>query len=1005
MNANSCFASLLGGFYLDCYNTRANFAKFGILLILFVSIATLFVEKWYEKLIVSCAVGVIIFSIKITARILFDTVDLKIHSDNSDDNITTSEEEELPIENTSEYHGISIALWNQRHVFDSGDINEAALNLICQGFDPDEVFLLAEMHKNGALPLENGENSSNQIDAVQSKSSFHFKCNRINKQKLALVLDKPSGIYEIITCTLMSVITVFCTSYICNNNHYIPWVTFTLITSLFSLVLSPESDPYSTSVNNKFIRYTRSFTLCLLVLFQRVLYFFEIKSNIFFWAACILPLLILFGLIGHPVSFVHWVLETVNMYCFGVCGSPSLIIAAFDLFFNTAHAVIAYFILRIENYNTALCLMLVYLTIAAQLDYYSITHLTRKTIAKFFAFIASAVIGALIGVFTVNETVYIFAPIIIFILTVALPYMCSYSQYIIFHGKILDLSAFVANTAPIVSFAFTIMYLTTANTSFRTDYCVLPSFCLIRLSMSVPSLGAFALVLASFTLHYELLVHDMIYCVCFGCIIAIKMVSIIRIMKEKRLTTPAECLYEQSALFAFWELICWILMSSFMFMTYSSNVTAYVYSFLFGQELKMKFGQQFLQFYSPPRPNIFYEEASLGSDEMFMTSGSEHEIEMPVYVSATKLLEKELNSFVQNWKFGLVYQDSFYLFKHEELIFIIHILSIRPHQVHFECRFLEYKAQTLCHSSESNTLLRFSNSEDRFGNVSNSLNFRRTAYEIKAKGHELTQLSMSQILVESVLLTVRNHVKQWQLLAATYIGITEEEAYSFIDLDREMHISHEDQKIISDIAGYFGKDKEYKPKLANSLYYLLSEILPESNLIDKLTDYFNDLPLSIDYEQFEQEMVAFHSAVRLFSVFCLMDSIGVAPEDLDDKEETLDFVDYCLEYQTFSSHADKIYDKVVASDKPVLMMTYNDKKSAFVHFTTAPIQWDVFKLETDVVRGLWSNEAETIIFDAEKISERASIQREDGILRNIINQSCNPPLGYPVLITKVLTVV
>ena len=471
-------------------------------------------------------------------------------------------------------------------------------------------------------------------------------------------------------------------------------------------------------------------------------------------------MLILIGIIGHPVSFVHWVLETINMYCFGVCGSPSLIDAVFDLLFNSVHAVIAYLFLKIKNYSAAICLMLIYLTIAAQLDYYSITHLTKKIITKFFAFIVSAVIGALIGALTASESIYIFAPIVMFILTVALPYMCAYSQYVMFHGKILDLPAIVTNTAPIISYVFTIMYLAAANASSHTDYFVLPSFCLIRLSMSVPSLGAFAFVLASFTLHDELFIHDMFYCVCIGCIITIKMVSIIRIMKEKHLATIPADLDKNAALGV---LIFNEFASLILYIGYPLNAAAYAFSFLFGQELKMLRGHQFLQIYSPPRPNVFYEEVSLGSDEMFMTSGSEHEIEMPVYVSATKILEKDMNSFIQDWKLGLVYQDSFYLFKHDELIFIIHILSIRPHQVHFECRFLEYKAQTLCHSSESNTLSTISDDEDRFifnfGNIGNSFVFRCTAYEIKTKGLELMQLSMSQILVENVLLPVKKTCK------------------------------------------------------------------------------------------------------------------------------------------------------------------------------------------------------------------------------------------------------
>ena len=66
------------------------------------------------------------------------------------------------------------------------------------------------------------------------------------------------------------------------------------------------------------------------------------------------------------------------------------------------------------------------------------------------------------------------------------------------------------------------------------------------------------------------------------------------------------------------------------------------------------------------------------------------------------------------------------------------------------------------------------------------------------------------------------------------------------------------------------------------------------------------------------------------------------------------------------------------------------------HLSKQHIQLPVGELDGECVRGIWSALSLELYYMTNDDDERFSIQALPPLLRNIITQSADPPLGYPV---------
>lgn len=61
------------------------------------------------------------------------------------------------------------------------------------------------------------------------------------------------------------------------------------------------------------------------------------------------------------------------------------------------------------------------------------------------------------------------------------------------------------------------------------------------------------------------------------------------------------------------------------------------------------------------------------------------------------------------------------------------------------------------------------------------------------------------------------------------------------------------------------------------------------------------------------------------------------------------------------------------------------------------------KVNRECVRGFWSSQLQELIFLRNRNPERGSIQNAKQVLRNIINSSCDQPIGYPIYVSPLTT--
>ncbi|KAL9953309.1 hypothetical protein ACROYT_G040706 [Oculina patagonica] len=67
------------------------------------------------------------------------------------------------------------------------------------------------------------------------------------------------------------------------------------------------------------------------------------------------------------------------------------------------------------------------------------------------------------------------------------------------------------------------------------------------------------------------------------------------------------------------------------------------------------------------------------------------------------------------------------------------------------------------------------------------------------------------------------------------------------------------------------------------------------------------------------------------------------------------------------------------------------------------LSFRVIKVNRECVRGLWGGQLQELIFLRNRNPERGSIQNAKQALRNIINSSCDQPIGYPIYVSPLTT--
>lgn len=1027
--------SFFGGFSWQSYGKRANVAKLVILLVLFTSSSVFAIKSWKYKLIPSLLVAFFIAGVKTYAYVM----------NNLYDKATVEEDEENERENRQEDlgfqlpPGISLQLWERRKViFDHlYDLDEAAFLLISEGYDADAIYALIGLVSNGTI------NRQTKISKKQPKSNnkFIFRlCGKnitvkMGRDELNAIIDRPSSILEIIICFFVAAITIFAIGTF-QRTFYCIGMAFILAFSLFSLILQPLSEPYGMMLGDNTYKYTRCLHIIIFAAINYAMLHYGIDWSLMAILTICLPLFVVFGIVGHAILTIHYLIETFNLYVFGIVGSPTVWQAFLDLLLNSLYIGIGYLIMpKLPSKFTPLILVAL-MSLVSNFTVSSRFPYRVKQIICIITYTVFATLSSLIPIYANSKHYNLIIMILLIIFDLVIPYTQCYNQYLITYNKFYTLPPIIFKIIDnIRSFLLGIIISNALKGTSRKLEAVILPLLLFRLAMSTPQLGAISVIVYCMTCLYEFKYDSSCRNFVISIAVAIKLLSVYRVMsasaKNQAFSEATNHIYFSFILNV--QLI--LLPTPFRCL----NTMSLLYSFITGEAQSSLYGFGFLMFFSYPRPYTFVESESIGSKEVFITNEISQRVEIPAYISLSQELERVLNERFRCGQLGYVLPDSFFLFTTDNLVGIIHVISVSMHDVHFDCRFTEYASVTLCHETEITQLAKLVEESRDYGNATQSIIYRLTAFSLKTKTLRVEGFSLSNNSLETVFQTLNmDRMHKWAFYAVVYTVMTyntkqsrknslESQAEPSEDVESAheginlQNYDHEEGKKspskrrrqTADSNNHEEESVDFTDAEIEQICFFLEKynvsydgaFLTINNL---LAGFMETIKLSNEGEfqtRFNEANTIEGEICRTFTLLILMDSVGIAPEDIeshDSLEDVLAFIEESLETRAIPlSSTEEIID-IAKGNSPAILLRTIANGSQIIRYGKAEKDWAVFHMETGIIRGLWSGEITEIIFGASALNERFSNLMDLNRLRNITNQSINAPVGYPVYVTPIL---
>lgn len=133
-----------------------------------------------------------------------------------------------------------------------------------------------------------------------------------------------------------------------------------------------------------------------------------------------------------------------------------------------------------------------------------------------------------------------------------------------------------------------------------------------------------------------------------------------------------------------------------------------------------------------------------------------------------------------------------------------------------------------------------------------------------------------------------------------------------------------------------------------------------------------------------------------------------APDDYDDNMALYEAIAGYEKNLVISHETDVAWRTAVLSGVPSLLTLrlYTDDGSnqyKFIMLNRRYLSFRVIKINRECVRGFWASQQQELIFFRNTDPERGSIQNAKQALRNMINSSCDQPVGYPIYVSPLTT--
>ncbi|XP_072265528.1 pecanex-like protein 2 isoform X2 [Pyxicephalus adspersus] len=130
------------------------------------------------------------------------------------------------------------------------------------------------------------------------------------------------------------------------------------------------------------------------------------------------------------------------------------------------------------------------------------------------------------------------------------------------------------------------------------------------------------------------------------------------------------------------------------------------------------------------------------------------------------------------------------------------------------------------------------------------------------------------------------------------------------------------------------------------------------------------------------------------------------PEEYEDHPALFDAIKVFEEKVVICDEKDPAWRAAILSNKEELLTLRHVVDEGNDYYSVIMLQksylsFKVIKVNKECVRGLWAGQQQELIFLRNRDHERGSIQNNKHVLRNLINSSCDQPLGYPIYVSPI----
>nr|XP_036854277.1 pecanex-like protein 1 isoform X2 [Manis javanica] len=133
-----------------------------------------------------------------------------------------------------------------------------------------------------------------------------------------------------------------------------------------------------------------------------------------------------------------------------------------------------------------------------------------------------------------------------------------------------------------------------------------------------------------------------------------------------------------------------------------------------------------------------------------------------------------------------------------------------------------------------------------------------------------------------------------------------------------------------------------------------------------------------------------------------------SPDEYDDPSVLYEAIVSHEKNLVIAHEGDPAWRSAVLTNSPSLLalrhvMDDGTNEYKIIMLNRRYLSFRVIKVNKECVRGLWAGQQQELVFLRNRNPERGSIQNAKQALRNMINSSCDQPIGYPIFVSPLTT--